>query len=154
MSPHYEGHWTIREIAQELYLSDKTTRRLFVDEPSVSKIPVSKPRRIIRCSEISLAIMAIVNTGIEVPDGLLEFLNSKWRGGKTCSICGTNTWSVSPQLAELRPLSLAGFLLGGVTVTPLIVLTCNNCGNTVLINALKAGWQPPTQGQPVPGGGR
>jgi hypothetical protein len=98
--------------------------------------------------------MAIVNTGASVHTGLVEFLNSKWRGGKTCPVCGTNTWNIESQLAELRFLSVGAFVIGA-PVIPLVVVTCNNCGNTVLINAIKAGWQPPApvQAEPVQGGG-
>jgi len=101
-----------------------------------------------------LAIMAIVNTGATVPPSVFEFLNQKWRGGKFCPVCGTNGWNVEPQLAELRFLSVGGFAIGG-PVIPLVVVTCNNCGNTILINAIKAGWQPtpPLQAGPVQGGG-
>jgi hypothetical protein len=98
--------------------------------------------------------MAIVNTGATVPPSLVDVLNRKWRGGKICPVCGTNGWNVEPQLAELRFLSVEAFVVGG-PVIPLVVITCNNCGNTVLINAIKAGWQPavPPQAGPAQGGG-
>jgi hypothetical protein len=92
--------------------------------------------------------MAISNNmgAAPLPAGVVEFLNQKWRPGKICSVCGTGNWNVEPQLAELRFLSLAGFVVGG-PIIPLIVLTCVNCGHTVLINAVKAGWQPPATEQ-------
>jgi hypothetical protein len=92
--------------------------------------------------------MAIADSRGKVDPSMVQFLNSRWRLPKSCQVCGTNKWNVEADLAELRFLSLAGFVLGG-PVIPLIVVTCNYCGNTLLINAIKAGWIVPTA--PPPG---
>ena len=98
--------------------------------------------------------MALIMTNATVDPSILQFLNSKWRPPKLCQVCGTNTWDVEANLAELRFLNMGGFTVGG-PVIPLIVITCKNCGNTILINAVKAGWIPPTQQPPsFPGGGQ
>ena len=98
--------------------------------------------------------MASVDERAKVGPSTINFLNSKWRPPKACQVCGANTWNVEPQLAELRFLNLDGFIVGG-PVLPLIVVTCSNCGNTVFINAVKAGWIPPTAPPPQnPGAGR
>ena len=85
----------------------------------------------------------IVNTAANVDQSIIDTLNKNWRGAKTCQICGQNEWNVESQLAELRFLSLGGFHLGA-PVIPLLVITCNTCGNTILINPLKIGWKAPT----------
>jgi len=91
--------------------------------------------------------MAIVETTAAVDQRIVDFLNGKWRPPKTCTLCGSNVWSIEQNLAELRFLSTGGFVVGG-PIIPLIVITCNNCGNTVLVNAMKAGWKPPTPATP------
>jgi hypothetical protein len=105
---------------------------------------------------LSLAIMPIVSTGSPVPTNIAEFFREKWRGPKACSLCGVTAWNIEPELAELRFLSTSGALRLGVPVIPLVVLTCTNCGNTLLINAVRAGWHPSPPGASYygpPGGG-
>ena len=62
---------------------------------------------------------------------------------KKISICPAcqqrGTLSVMPTLMELREFHGGDFVLGGSPIVPLAVLTCNNCGNTILINALVVG---------------
>lgn len=96
--------------------------------------------------------MALIDERATVDQSIVNFLNSKWRPPKSCQVCGANTWNVEPQLAELRFLNLGAFVVGG-PVLPLVVLTCNNCGNTIFINAVKAGWIPPTAPPPATRGG-
>ena len=58
-------------------------------------------------------------------------------------MCHTNNWAVNEtvfQLPEHKPN--VGFVIGGV-VFPVIPIMCSNCGNTVFINAIKAGLLPP-----------
>ena len=88
--------------------------------------------------------MAIISTNATVSRSIVDFLNSKWRPPKACQVCGTNTWDVEANLAELRFLNLGAFFVGA-PVVPLVVVTCRECGNTILINAIKAGWTAPTQ---------
>ena len=97
------------------------------------------------CASILRWYMPIVDTtsGATVDQGMMDFITSKWRPPRACSVCGTNSWNLEQRLAELRFLSLGGFFVGG-PVVPLIVITCNNCGNTIFINAMKAGWKLPT----------
>jgi len=95
----------------------------------------------------------IVDTRSPVDERILEFLKSHWRAPKTCWVCGQNVWSIDPNVAELRFFSLQGFVVGG-PVVPLVVVTCTNCGNIVLFNAMAVGWAAPSapaQGDPKGG---
>lgn len=57
-----------------------------------------------------------------------------------CPACQQRgTLSVMPTLMELREFHGGDFVVGGSPIVPLAVLTCNNCGNTILINALAVG---------------
>lgn len=69
---------------------------------------------------------------------VIEWLNSKWQGAKTCPICRENKWIVSDKTVELHFFNPGGLVIGG-PVIPLVVVTCNNCGHTLLFNALKVG---------------
>lgn len=85
-------------------------------------------------------------------EAVLGFLNTHWKGSKACSVCANNHWNVNTELAELRFLSVGGFKVGGPLV-PLVVVTCNVCGNTLLFNAMRLGWTGPEQTVPSASGG-
>ena len=67
----------------------------------------------------------------------LQHLNTKW-SGRPCAQCGAATWQVQDVIFELRGFSGGSLVLGG-PIIPLIPVTCSNCGNTILINAILAG---------------
>ena len=75
-------------------------------------------------------------TGQEV----IDFLNSKWRQ-PACPYCGGVEWHASDKVFELREFNDGNLVLGGPnsSITPVIPITCVNCGNTVFINALTTG---------------
>ena len=64
----------------------------------------------------------------------LEWLNDKWIGKKICFICKENNWNLHSDITEIRNYYGGSMVLGG-KVIPIIVLTCLNCGNTLLFNA-------------------
>jgi hypothetical protein len=68
----------------------------------------------------------------------MAHLNSKWVGKRECSVCKNNSWNIHPQVYEMRQFNEGGMVLGG-PLLPLIIVECNNCGNTISINAIKAG---------------
>lgn len=55
-----------------------------------------------------------------------------------CQICGNTNWNIETKVFELREFSSGDLALGG-PIIPLIPMTCTNCGNTALINAIHAG---------------
>ena len=77
-----------------------------------------------------------------------EFINhlkSKWQG-RPCPLCGVGNWNVSDTVYEFREFRHGDFVIGGVPIVPVIPVTCNNCGNTILVNAIVSGAvEPPKQ---------
>lgn len=68
---------------------------------------------------------------------LNQFLGNKMG---PCPLCRKlHTFVLAPTLMELREFREGGLVVGDTPIMPLAVLTCNYCGNTVLINALVAG---------------
>lgn len=54
-----------------------------------------------------------------------------------CPLCGQRNWSFSNKIFQLIEFEEKGIVLGGAAF-PVIPLTCDNCGNTYLVNALLA----------------
>jgi hypothetical protein len=79
---------------------------------------------------------------------LLTHLSEKWKG-RSCSMCDARNWNLSDKLFELREFQGGELVLGTGPIIPLVVVTCNNCGNTVLVNAIKAGAIEPQHNQPL-----
>lgn len=69
---------------------------------------------------------------------LLSHLKSKWQG-RPCLMCGTGNWNISDSIFELREYNQGNLVLGGGPIIPVVPITCDNCGNTVFVNAIKAG---------------
>lgn len=68
---------------------------------------------------------------------IFHWLEERW-GDYHCSVCNASSWQVethSYQLMEYRE----GQLVVGGRVIPVIPLTCANCGNTILLNAIMCG---------------
>ena len=67
-----------------------------------------------------------------------EWLAEHWKGDRICGICGNRQWTGHDTVMEVR--SFDGGRLGGPgQVTPLLVLVCSTCGNTLFFNAILAG---------------
>lgn len=69
---------------------------------------------------------------------LLAHLNSKWPG-KICPMCSGNNWNVSERAYELREFNQGDLIIGSGSVLPVIPVTCSNCGNTAMVNAIISG---------------
>lgn len=54
-----------------------------------------------------------------------------------CPLCGDNHWSFSDKVFQLMEFNYGELNLSG-SVFPLVLLTCNKCGNTYTINAISA----------------
>lgn len=69
---------------------------------------------------------------------IAEFLNSKVGSPKPCPVCGKTRWTLGDDVWELRQLSKDGLRVGG-SLYPVILLICNECGNTQFLNAVVVG---------------
>jgi hypothetical protein len=69
---------------------------------------------------------------------LTKFVREKWQPPFQCPYCRTNNWNITQEVFQLTEFSSGGILIGG-PVVPLAPVTCNNCGHTVLLNAIIAG---------------
>ena len=79
-------------------------------------------------------------------DRAFAWLQAKWLApAKQCPICLANAWTVS-EVVEVRPFSGGGLVIGG-TVFPVFMLICNNCGYSLMFNAVISGVvKPPESG--------
>lgn len=73
-------------------------------------------------------------------DKTIEYLQRKW-GSAGCPMCGGNEWNVSEKIFELREFSAGKRMVGesNGAILPVVPVICNNCGNTMFINALFIG---------------
>jgi len=67
---------------------------------------------------------------------LLRFLQERW-GGRACPVCGKGPWQANDRIFQLTEFNQGNLVLGG-PIVPVIPVTCSNCGNTVLVNAIIA----------------
>jgi hypothetical protein len=65
---------------------------------------------------------------------VIEYLEAKWIGLKSCPICTNSTWNAGQQASV--PVG-PGMVLG--PHYPLFPISCTTCGYTFFINALVAG---------------
>lgn len=77
---------------------------------------------------------------------VLQHLRLKWRS-QTCPMCNGGPWHVDGTAFELRAFQGGNMVLGAGPIIPVIPVTCNNCGYTVLVNAIKAGVVSPSAQQ-------
>lgn len=68
---------------------------------------------------------------------IIRFLTEKWQG-RACPMCGAGNWNVQDHVFQLTVFS-GGAIVAGGPLIPIIPVTCGNCGNTVLVNAITAG---------------
>lgn len=70
---------------------------------------------------------------------LVEFLNEK-RASPNCPMCDSKSWGVSDTIFELREFQGGSLMVGGnQNIFPVIPISCNECGHTIFINAIRAG---------------
>ncbi len=76
---------------------------------------------------------------------LHEKLNEKWHFA-LCPVCqSAKDYQIHERIYELREYN-RGSLVGGVPIIPLAVLSCPDCGNTLMMNAIALGVIDPTHG--------
>ena len=69
---------------------------------------------------------------------VISHINSKW-SGRACPMCDARKFSVQDKVYQLMEFHKdAGLMVGG-PIIPLIPVSCENCGVTIFVNAIKAG---------------
>ena len=57
-----------------------------------------------------------------------------------CPVCGNGNWSISDAVFELREFQGGNLVIGGQSgVFPVVPLVCDQCGNTLFLNAITLG---------------
>jgi hypothetical protein len=74
---------------------------------------------------------------------IISYLKEKW-AGRPCPMCQTGNWVVQDSCFQIMTYHSGNLVLGG-PVIPLIPITCNNCSNTILLNAILAGVIKPSE---------
>lgn len=69
---------------------------------------------------------------------IIDHLKDKWQN-RTCPLCGHGNWNVSDSVYELREFNDGALMVGGAPIVPVVPVTCNNCGNTIMVNAILSG---------------
>ena len=67
----------------------------------------------------------------------IAWIDEHWTGQKACPICENTRWGVADLIGEVQMTTLNGDLTG--KAYPLVIVTCQTCGYTVLLNALVIG---------------
>src|SRR3989304_960225 len=74
----------------------------------------------------------------EQRERVAKWIMDKWKPGTTCPLCGIGPWNVPQYVVAARaaPPDRLGDLVMGGPLYPLIPISCDNCTNTVFINAM------------------
>jgi hypothetical protein len=75
-------------------------------------------------------------------EAIHKWLEDKWGKDRKCSQCGTDDWGIGGTPGSLPVGTPEGRTRIGPNY-PCVVVICSNCGNTILLNALAIGVQPP-----------
>lgn len=60
--------------------------------------------------------------------------------GITCPVCGSKHWSASDTIFQCTEFTGPVMNIGaGVSIMPFVVLSCDRCQNSIMLNALKIG---------------
>ena len=65
------------------------------------------------------------------------WLKERWKNW-ACPYSGHTNWELGEFVVQAVRFTGGGLSVGG-PVYPLLVLTCSGCGNTIFVNAIKAG---------------
>ncbi|MGF7184417.1 hypothetical protein GGQ84_000500 [Desulfitispora alkaliphila] len=70
---------------------------------------------------------------------VISKINQIMKSNKKCLICMEEKWTVSDKIYEIGQFGLTGQT--NRQMVPVITLTCNSCGNTILLNAMTLGFK-------------
>jgi hypothetical protein len=69
---------------------------------------------------------------------LFKAIEQTWAEPRQCSVCHQQNWGFADKIYEVREFSGTRFAAGDSAV-PVVVATCENCGNTLFLNAIHLG---------------
>ena len=75
---------------------------------------------------------------------LIKHLEEKW-GEKACPMCHAGEWAISDNVYGLQEANSFKKQKLKRASMPLMALTCDNCGYTILVNTIAAGITPPKE---------
>ncbi len=87
---------------------------------------------------------------MRVPEqDIIALFRSKFPNGlPACGLCGSDRWFFDDVVYELREVQAQHlFTPKDAKLFPVLVVTCSNCGNSHLINALVTGVVAPVSGE-------
>jgi len=67
-----------------------------------------------------------------------RYISKKWGSNPKCPMCNTTSWTPQDKLFQLREYQGAGVILDNAPPIPFVVICCDHCGNSIMINAVKA----------------
>lgn len=71
---------------------------------------------------------------------IIKHLGTINPGGIICPICGNRRWNVNDLVIESREFNNGNIIVGGESaIMPFVSITCQNCANTMLLNAIQLG---------------
>ena len=82
----------------------------------------------------------------EKMDAFLSRLNNE-SIKRICPVCGGTQFSISDTIFELRELSNGNLVIGeNQSLYPVVPLSCDSCGSTFFLNAIKSGLMEKKEG--------
>lgn len=73
-------------------------------------------------------------------DKVIKHLKQNAPNGIKCPVCGQSHWLVNDTIFQTIEFSGANITLAkGMSLVPLVMITCSNCQQTLLFNAIKLG---------------
>ena len=80
---------------------------------------------------------------MKLTDEQLQIVIEKLQGfnpkGFICPVCGNHKWNLSNLIYEIKEFEKEEKNIGIKHVIPFISLSCKNCSNTLLFNAIRLG---------------
>ena len=82
----------------------------------------------------------MADTGRAKLERALRWIEENWVGEKSCAICGNTGWFMGDAIGEMRQINPGSRWMPNTGPSyPVIVLSCENCGYTLLFNAIVLG---------------
>jgi len=69
---------------------------------------------------------------------LMKHFDTFWKNRK-CEICGNDDWIIDESIFEMREFHGATTILGKGFIKAFVTVSCKNCANTKLFNAVNIG---------------